>query len=61
MQSGEKEWKGTEQIILTYVDGKKRLITPYKIFNEYKYIYIYVNKKTKRKLQERIDCESALT
>ena len=47
MQSGEKEWKGTEQIILIYVDGKKRLITPYKIFNEYKNIYIYesINRK----------------
>ena len=42
MQSGEKEWKGTEQIILIYVDGTKRLITPYKIFNELEKIYIYI-------------------
>ena len=48
MQSGEKEWKGTEQIILIYVDGKKRLITPYKIFNEYK--YIYMNKLIEKKI-----------
>ena len=37
---GVKEWKGTEQVILTYANGKKRLITAYKIFNEYKYRYM---------------------
>ena len=58
MQSGEKEWKGTEQIILIYVDGKKRLITPYKIFDEYKYIYIYIYIYMNKKIEKKIASEN---